>query len=315
MAPSNPVLWNHPDKHSTHMARFMRTVNQTRKLKLSTFQDLYQYSVGPQREHFWEDAWNYFNLIHEGNYRNVIEPGKRMDEVPKFFTGVRINFAENVLFSSRPDGSGRNLASVGGGKAGKEDAKIALTEVREGVTDVRHVTWRELRARVTRLSAAMRLQGVRKGDRVAVVASNSLDTLVVFLSVTALGGLFSSSSTDMGVKGILDRLLQVTPVWLFMDDGYVYNGKTGDLRQKMADIVKGMSSVRNFKGIVSMPRWQQPIDVSKVDKTVTLEHFQSAVKGSPELIFERVNFADPFLVVYSVRSPLCFTACAEADKG
>jgi acetoacetyl-CoA synthetase len=38
---------------------------------------------------------------------------------------------------------------------------------------------------------------------VAVVASNSIDTLQCFLAVTALGGLFSSSSTDMGTKVVL----------------------------------------------------------------------------------------------------------------
>ncbi|KAB8360634.1 hypothetical protein FH972_024372 [Carpinus fangiana] len=296
---SNQALWEHPDKFSTHMARFMRAVNVSRNLKLSTFQDLYSYSIGPQRENFWDDAWKYFGIIHEGSYRHVIEPGKRMDQVPKFFTGVRLNFAENILFSSDPDGSGRNLRREGGGTTGKQDAKVALTEVREGVTEVRNVTWAELRARVARLSAAMRARGVKKGDRVAVVASNSVDTLVVFLAVTALGGLFSSSSTDMGVKGILDRLLQITPVWLFMDDGFVYNGKTGDLRQKMADVVKGMSDIKEFRGVVSMPRWREPIDVSQVAKTITLEHFQDVVKGTPELKFERVDFADPFLVVYS----------------
>jgi acetoacetyl-CoA synthetase len=53
--------------------------------------------------------------------------------------------------------------------------------------------------------------GFKKGDRCAIVASNSVDTLKVFLATTALGGLFSSSSTDMGTKGVLDRLLQIKP--------------------------------------------------------------------------------------------------------
>ncbi len=73
--------------------------------------------------------------------------------------------------------------------------------------------------------------GVKKGDRVAVVAvvavvaSNSVDTLTVFLGVTALDGLFSSSSTDMGVRGILDGLLQIKPTYLFFDDWAFYNGR------------------------------------------------------------------------------------------
>jgi len=94
---------------------------------------------------------------------------------------------------------------------GKEDAKIAVTEVREGSTEIRDVSWGQLRKEVGELASAMKAHGVVKGDRVVVVASNSVDTLKVFLAVTTLGGLFSSSSTDMGVKGVLQRAVQVMP--------------------------------------------------------------------------------------------------------
>ena len=73
------------------------------------------------------------------------------------------------------------------------------------------MSWGQLRREVGELASAMKARGVKKGDRVVVVASNSVDTLKVFLAVTWLGGLFSSSSTDMGVQGILQRALQVTP--------------------------------------------------------------------------------------------------------
>lgn len=76
---------------------------------------------------------------------------------------------------------------------------------------MRDVSWGQLRREVGVLASAMKAHGVRKGDRVVVVASNSVDTLKVWLAVTTLGGLFSSSSTDMGVQGVLQRALQVTP--------------------------------------------------------------------------------------------------------
>lgn len=126
-----------------------------------------------------------------------------IETIPKWFEGVHLNFAENILYS---------LGSISPrGTAGKEDGKIALTEVREGATEIRDVTWGQLRTEVAELAAAMKMHGVKKGDRVVVVASNSVDTLKVLLAVTTLGGLFSSSSTDMGVQGILQRTLQVTP--------------------------------------------------------------------------------------------------------
>lgn len=117
-----------------------------------------------------------------------------------------MNFAENLLYS-RVSGA----ATSDRGTIGKEDNKIALTEVREGATEIRDVSWGQLRKEVGELASAMKQHGVKKGDRIVVVASNSVDTLKVLLAVTTLGGLFSSSSTDMGVQGILQRTLQVTP--------------------------------------------------------------------------------------------------------
>ncbi|KAL9054648.1 MAG: hypothetical protein Q9162_004014 [Coniocarpon cinnabarinum] len=215
-----------------------------------------------------------------------------MDRLPKWFSGLRVNYAENLLYS--PDPHNNSICTT----KGKEDAKIACTEVREGISDLRHVTWRELRERTATFASAMRATGVRKGDRAAVVASNSVDTLCVFLAITALGGLFSSSSTDMGTRGILDRLTQIRPKWLFMDDASLYNGKRFDHRPKMSEIAEGMSDISEFQGIISVPRWSSPLDVSFVSRAQSLSSFLSKA-SSRQLTFERVEFSDPFVIAYS----------------
>ena len=117
-----------------------------------------------------------------------------------------MNFAENTLYSRVPGHASSQRSTIG-----KEDDKIALTEVREGGTEIRDISWGKLRKEVAELASAMKEHGVGMGDRVVVVASNSFDTLKVFLAVASLGGLFSSSSTDMGVQGVLQRALQVEP--------------------------------------------------------------------------------------------------------
>jgi acetoacetyl-CoA synthetase len=217
-----------------------------------------------------------------------------MDSIPHWFHGTYLNFAENILYSASPtDHSSRSTQH-------KEDTKIALTEVREGNTEVRHLSWGELRRRVGLLSNAMRAHGVKKGDRVAVVASTSFDTFIAFMAVVSLGGLFSSSSTDMGTKGILERLLQIKPAYVFVDDWTVYNGKTIDLRPKIKDIVQGMEGVSEFRGVVAQPRFPgKPADLEGLPRTVTLDAFLEAAKGNAVLEFERVAFRDPFLIVYS----------------
>jgi acetoacetyl-CoA synthetase len=292
MAPETPrLLWEHPDPTSTSMYKFLQKSNATYNLNLKTFQELYQWSVGANRTDFWDLVFKEINIIHSGTYSKVVDTDARMDSVPRWFEGIKVNFAENVLFTRGPDGENTKL--------NKEDAKIVTTEVREGGTEIKDFTWGELRRRVGLLANAMRARGVRKGDRVAVVASNSMDTLTVFLAITSLGGIFSSSSTDMGTKGVLDRLRQVHPVWVFVDDYAVYNGKTVDLRPKISDLVNGMSDIDNFEGVVTLPRFENAADLSWTPKTITLASFLAAGQGKDTLRFERTDGAEVMLIVYS----------------
>lgn len=286
-------LWEHPNPKSTNAWDFMQTVNKKHSTKLQDWDDLHSWSVRSNST-FWEEVFHQFPIIHSGKYSRVIDQNARMDSVPSWFEGVNVNFAENVLYTA--DESDPSKLS----RAKKEDGKVACTEVREGCTEIRHCTWGELRERVGRLANAMRARGVQAGDRVAIVASNSIDTLTVFLSITSLGGIFSSSSTDMGTKGVLDRLHQTRPRWVFVDDSAVFNGKTFDLRPKMAEIVEGMDGIDGFKGLVSMPRWQdRPADVSSVPRTEALSTYLQAGKGDKTLKFTRQAFRAPFLIVYS----------------
>lgn len=180
-----------------------------------TFRQLYHYSL-THRSEFWSHLFTAAHFIHTGTYTRVVDESATIDQVPRWFEGVYLNFAENVLYTRDDiddvnDGS-TNTKTDGRSTRYKEDGKTAITEIREGGTEVRDCSWRELRARAARLAAAMyHGKGVRKGDRVVIVAANSIDTFVVWLATNWLGAIFSSSSTDMGVKGILQRTVQVNP--------------------------------------------------------------------------------------------------------
>lgn len=127
-------------------------------------------------------------------------------KLPRWFEGVRLNWAENMLWTrSASDAPGTRTT------VNKEDHKTAAIEVREGNSASAKITWGQLRERVGELAAVLRSRGVKEGDRVVMVGSHSIQTLVVFLATTWLGAIFSSSSTDMGVGGLLQRTLQVDP--------------------------------------------------------------------------------------------------------
>ncbi|KAK5462536.1 hypothetical protein LTS15_002248 [Exophiala xenobiotica] len=297
MVEEHPIprkLWVHPDPKSTEMYKFKTRLQKKVGRTFESYDDMYDWSCS-NRSDFWKFVLEYFPVVYSGTVPDkVVDESARMDSIPRWFAGVKMNFAQNILFSG--DVNGKPVID-----AAKADDKVACTQVREGsfIEPIRYFTWKELRQRVGRLSQAMKARGVSKGDRIAIVASTSIDTLTVFLATTTLGALFSSSSTDMGVKGILDRLTQIRPKYLFMDDWAVYNGKKVDLRPKMKDIMAGMGGVTEFQGIVTQARFDHaPADVLSVPQAQTWSNFLSSAQSSV-LEFEPTNFSDPFLVVYS----------------
>lgn len=148
---------------------------------------------------------------------------------------------------------------------GKEDDKPAVITVREGGTEESVLTWSQLRHRVGLISNALRAHGVKKGDRIAGVVSNSAEPMMWLLATVAIGAIYSSSATDMGTKGILDRMRQIEPSFIVMDDAAYYNQKVTDLRGKMAEIVDGLKDVGGFRGVVVLPRFEdRPADVTMV---------------------------------------------------
>ncbi|KAI1375226.1 acetoacetyl-coenzyme A synthetase [Hypoxylon crocopeplum] len=286
-------LWEHPNPEQTQMYELMQRLNKRHNLGLKTFQDLYQFSI-TKRSDFFGEVFEYTNLIHTGTCTRVVDESKPIDTIPRWFEGIYLNWTENILWSRRPEDP-----TDFHGKVGKEDAKIALTEVREGVSEVRHVTLATLRRLVACYASAMHENGVRRGDRIVIVGGNSVETLVIFLATCWLGAIFSSSSTDMGAQGILQRTVQVNPKYIFMDDAALYNGKRVDLRQNMTEIVAGMKDCDAFLGVVSIRRFFDALDIGDIPKTQTLDKFVEKGNSSYPPPIARVPFHEPFLICYS----------------
>lgn len=104
--------------------------------------------------------------------------GGKLFPPPRFFPDARLNFAENIFDARSPD-------------------KLALIGAREGGTDIEQLTYAELQAAVQLVANAMRNLGIRKGDRIAAIISNSIASFVICLAAMSIGAIFSSSATGM----------------------------------------------------------------------------------------------------------------------
>src|SRR4029078_3958729 len=139
-----------------------------------------------------------------------------------FFPDARLNYAENLL--------------------ARQDESVAI--VFQGEDKVkRTMSWRELNSKVARLHRAPDAMGLKPGDRVAAIVPNHPDTIVCFLAVASLGGVWSSCSPDFGERGILDRFGQIAPRFLIACDGYYYNGKVIPLAAQIDALLKRLPSV------------------------------------------------------------------------
>ncbi|RDA92354.1 hypothetical protein CP533_4393 [Ophiocordyceps camponoti-saundersi (nom. inval.)] len=297
--PAPRKLWEHANPQDTNMWRFMQESNRRYGLNLRNFWDLYNWSCD-QRGQFYHQLWESQSWIHEGSYGRVVDEAAPISSLPAWFKGLKLNVAENFLWNRAPHDCTVRSTHV------KVDDKVALTEVREGNTDVVHVTFGQLRQRVARLASAMKAAGVSEGDRIVMVGANSCQTLVVFLATLWLGAIFSSSSTDMGVSGLLQRLRLIRPKgpdtdqFVFFDDGAVYNGNVYDLRDKIRAVVQGLDTDDPVR-IIAAPRFVgRPYDVSAIPKTETLEQFLNAVtEEQPPPPIKRLGFQDPAIIYFS----------------
>lgn len=144
---------------------------------------------------------------------------------PDFFSGSRLNFAENLLFP-----------------AGVQESQPACITLTEADGQALTTTWAELREAVRQCSHALRAAGVRPKDVVAGFVSNHVHAIVAMLGAAALGAVWTGISPDNGVSAVLDRLAQIEPKVLFADNGMLYNGKSWPSVDKTAQVADQLKS-------------------------------------------------------------------------
>src|ERR1700727_3147692 len=79
---------------TTEMAAFMDWVAERHGLELSSYEDLWRWSVD-ELEQFWADIWEFCGVIASKPYERVLAS----HEMPgtAWFTGSELNFVENLL--------------------------------------------------------------------------------------------------------------------------------------------------------------------------------------------------------------------------
>ena len=246
---------------ATRMAAFWHRVGA------ADYPDLHQWSVNEPDE-FWSLLWHECAMTGDRGDR-VIEPHREF-AATRFFPEARLSVVENFLAPRR------DVDPL-------SDAVVAVDETGRRVSR----SWQELRDEVAAMAAAMAAHGVSAGDRVAAWLPNGLEAVIVMLGAAAVGAIYSSTSPDFGVEGVIDRFGQIEPVLLFAASSYPYGGKRFDCRERLIEIAPRLPTVRT----VVLAGDASP-------GTVAWDEFLAPFRDAP-LVYERYPFDHPWYILYS----------------
>jgi acetoacetyl-CoA synthetase len=268
------LLWKPSEERITgsNMYRFMTFVKGRHQQNFIDYDGLYAWSVDNLAD-FWADVWDFVGIKASRRYDEVIDKDRKMLGA-KWFSGSRLNFAENLLRF--------------------RDDSVALIFKGED-QPTRKMTYAELYDETARIAKALRDCGVGPGDRVAGFMPNMPETVIAMLAATSVGAVWSSCSPDFGIKGVLDRFGQIKPKVLFVADGYFFKGKRLDSLSRVAEILKDLPSIEK---VVVVPFTEREPNISALHNAVHYRDFGPKT-GDPKIVFEQLAFEHPLYIMFT----------------
>jgi len=155
----------------------------------------------------------------------------------------------------------------------------ALLEAEEGLG----LNFDQYKGRVDQLASGLQKAGVAKGDRIGVLAKNSLDYFTLFGAAAALGAIMVPVNWRLSPDEIAFILKDSAPRILFADQEH--QGTIKGLKEKLAGVEKfcslgpGNDGFRAFDSLMALPGDLIPQDVVSDDGFVII--YTAAVAGRP----------------------------------
>jgi len=91
------VLWqpSEENKKKSHLSNLINIVNEKFKLNLSTYSDIYDWSINNISD-FWEIVWYDTNILYSKKYTKVVDDILKMPGA-KWFKSSKLNYSQNLL--------------------------------------------------------------------------------------------------------------------------------------------------------------------------------------------------------------------------
>jgi len=272
----NNYLWKlKKEKLSkTNLYLYSNFVEKKFKIKINNdFGQLIDWSV-KNTANFWKSIWDFTKV--KGKMGNIIFKRSNIFYKNKFFVGAKLNYAENLLVKNNND--------------------LAIIFKSENGYKV-NLSWKNLNLSVYKVSNWLKLNGIKKGDRVAAYLPNIPESVTAYISTAAIGAVWSSCSPDFGEEGVISRFSQIKPKVLFIGDKYFYNGKKINILERLPEIVNKIPSIIKIV-VVPYPGTEVELKSNSGNKIYKWNELIN-VKNTNKIKYESLNFNDPLAILYS----------------
>ncbi len=262
---------------NSNLTAYLKFLKKNYSIDFSSYDELFNWSI-TEIETFWESMWEYSDIIHSKSYNKVLDELKMPGA--KWFIGSKLNFAENLLRF--------------------KDDHTAIISSRENFPDY-SISYSKLNSLVASVADNLKLQGIKKGDRVAGFVTNIPESIIAMLATTSIGAIWSSCSPDFGIQGVFDRFNQIEPKILFAISKYSYNNKKIDCKEKIEGIVSKISSIEK---VILIDEYSDLNKIgskssNKIDDDKFINFNNLCNSSSIEIEFEQCSFDHPVYIMYS----------------
>ncbi len=203
-------------------------------------------------ENFWEEiAEEHF--VWRKKWDKVLEWDFTKPEI-KWFQGAKLNITENCI--------DRHIHIRG-------DKTAILFEPNNPDEEAQHITYKELKERVCKMSNVLSEQGIKKGDRVVIYLPMIPELAIAVLACARVGAIHSVVFAGFSSTALSTRINDCGAKMVLTSDGSYRGAKTIDLKGIVDEALKdcpGVESVLVAKRIHSdihmeegRDQWLQPL--------------------------------------------------------
>ena len=263
--------------HSTNLYKFQKVVEKKFNRKFSDYKKFWQWS-NQYPDLFWNFLIDHFNipLVQKKSFKILNQKSQFWKTM--FFEKSLVNYYQLIFSNMSQD--------------------LAIHFVGENNFEEK-ITYENLNNRVNSLSNYFKSLKIKKGDVIAGYLPNIPDTIISFLAAAKIGAVWSSCSSDFGIKAVVDRFSQLNPKVLIIGDYYFYNGKKFDYSKNLSQLRKKLNNPRIVK--TGYPSKNLKTQLGKI---------YSNKRYKANSLPQQVEFNHPLYVLYSSGTtglPKCIT--------